>query len=333
VSAILEVRNLTVAFGDGGSARRAVDDISFTVGEGEFFLVIGESGSGKSLTGGAIAGLNPAAARQTGSVRFKGREILNLPEGALRRVRGEEIGVVYQNPLSAMNPVCRVGDQIAEAMIVHGKANRAQAARRAAELLERVHIPDPARVARAYPHEVSGGMRQRAMIAMAIACDPALLIADEPTTALDVTIKAQILDLLLELRRERALTVILITHDMGVVAQLADRVVVMYAGKIAEIGAADVIMNHPAHPYTDALMSSGGLAGAPFKSDLRAIKGSPPTLEARPPGCRFHPRCPRAQARCEVEAPELRPVGETSAACHFPLAAAREASRHAEVAS
>jgi oligopeptide/dipeptide ABC transporter ATP-binding protein len=331
--ALLEVRNLSVSFGDAAAARRAVDDVTFDVREGEFFLIIGESGSGKSLTGGAIAGLNPGSARQSGSVRFKGREIIDLPERVFRRIRGEEIGVVYQNPLSAMNPVWRVGDQIAEALTIHRKAGRARAAQRAIELLEQVHIPDSRRVARAYPHEISGGMRQRAMIAMAIACDPALLIADEPTTALDVTIKAQILDLLLELRRERALTVMLISHDMGVVAQLADRVLVMYAGRIAEVGPADTIMTAPAHPYTDALMTSAGRSGAPFKGDLRAIQGSPPTLNARPSGCSFHPRCPRAQSLCAMEAPALRRVGGTFAACHFPYAARSDATRPVDTLS
>jgi len=316
---ILEVRDLKVGFGQGADRRDAVDGVSFDVAEGEFFLVIGESGSGKSLTGGAIVGLNPPGATVSGSVRFKGRELIGQSERVLRRVRGGEIGIVYQNPLGAMNPVWPVGDQIAEALRVHGRADGRRAAIRAVELLERVHIPDPGRVASAYPHEISGGMRQRAVIAMALACDPSLLIADEPTTALDVTVKAQVLDLLAELRRDLNLSVMLITHDMGVVAQLADRVLVMYAGRVAETGPAEAILSIPAHPYTEALMLSGGMADAPFKALLQAISGSAPLLEARPPGCRFNPRCPRAEDDCRGVVPKLRPVQSTVAACHHPL--------------
>jgi oligopeptide/dipeptide ABC transporter ATP-binding protein len=322
---ILQVRDLRVGFGDGPRRRDAVDGVSFDVAEGEFFLVIGESGSGKSLTGGAIVGLNPAGAIVSGSVRFKGRELVGQPERVLRDTRGRDIGIVYQNPLSAMNPVWPIGDQIAEALRVHGQADRRRAAMRAVELLERVHIPDPQRVTRAYPHEISGGMRQRAVIAMALACGPSLLIADEPTTALDVTIKAQVLDLLAELRRDMKLSVMLITHDMGVVAQLADRVLVMYAGRVAEIGPAEEILSRPAHPYTKALMLSGGLSEAPFKAPLQAIPGAAPPLEGRPDGCRFHPRCSRAEGDCRVQTPVLRPVGATIAACHHPLTAARAA--------
>ena len=316
---ILEVRDLRVRFGHGAGARNAVDGVSFDVAEGEFFLVIGESGSGKSLTGGAIVGLNPSGAAVSGSVRFKGRELVGQPERVLRRVRGREIGIVYQNPLSAMNPVWPIGDQVAETLLVHGVTDRRRAAIRAVELLERVHIPDPGRVAQAYPHEISGGMRQRAVIAMALACDPTLLIADEPTTALDVTIKAQMLDLLVELRRDMNLSVMLITHDMGVVAQVADRVLVMYAGRVAEVGPVEQILSRPTHPYTEALMLSGGLSEAPFKAPLQAIPGAAPPLENRPAGCRFHPRCRKAEDDCRTRVPELRPIQVTLAACHHPL--------------
>jgi oligopeptide/dipeptide ABC transporter ATP-binding protein len=316
---MLQIRDLSVSFG----RRRAVDGVSFDVEEGEFFLVIGESGSGKSLTGEAVLGLNPSGSARSGSIRFKGREVLDLPERELRRLRGDQIGIVYQNPLSAMNPVIRVGDQIAESIIVHGKGSGRAAATRAVELLERVHIPDPARVAQAFPHEISGGMRQRAMIAMALACGPSLLIADEPTTALDVTIKAQILELFAELRRERSLTIMLITHDMGVVTQLADRVLVMYAGKVAEVGPVETVMNQPAHPYTKALMLSGAMSEAPFKSILQVIPGAAPTLDARPPGCRFNPRCAYAQDDCRTTMPSLRPIAGSLAACHHPLVGSR----------
>lgn len=316
---ILSVRDLRIAFRPGERELVAVDGISFDVEEGEVFVIIGESGSGKTLTGMSIMGLLPAGARAAGSIRFKGAELLNRPESELRRVRGKDIGVVYQDPLGAMNPVWPVGDQIAEALTAHGLAEPRSAARRAVELLERVHIPDPTRVAKAYPHEISGGMRQRAMIAMALACGPSLLIADEPTTALDVTIKAQVLDLLAELKRELSLTIILITHDMGVVAELADRILVMYAGKAAEIGTADSIMTRPCHPYSQALMLSATMSEAPAKADLRAIAGSAPTLNAFPPGCRFHPRCPSAQDDCRAAVPPLRPFGDVTLACHHPI--------------
>jgi oligopeptide/dipeptide ABC transporter ATP-binding protein len=317
---MLLVANLRVWFGAPGRELVAVDGLSFEVGEGEIFAIIGESGSGKTLTGMSIVGLTPPMARASGSIRLLGRELLNRPDSELRRVRGREIGIVYQDPLGALNPVWPVGDQIAEALRAHRLADRNTAARRATELLDRVHIPDAARVARAYPHEISGGMRQRAMIAMALACGPKLLIADEPTTALDVTIKAQILDLLSELRREMALTVIIITHDMGVVAELADRILVMYAGRAAEIGPAEAIMRRPAHPYTQALMLSAMMSESLPKRELPAIIGTAPMLHAHPTGCRFHPRCPLAEADCRREIPPLRACGQVHLACHHPIA-------------
>jgi oligopeptide/dipeptide ABC transporter ATP-binding protein len=316
---ILSIEDLCIGFRQGNRELLAVDRLSFDVNEGEIFVIIGESGSGKSLTGMSITGLQPANAFSSGSIRFKGRELLNRPDAELRKVRGREIGVIYQDPLSSLNPVWTVGNQIAEALSAHGIARGGAAARRAVELLERVHIPDPARVADAYPHEISGGMRQRAMIAMALACGPSLLIADEPTTALDVTIKAQMLDLLTELNRDMSLTVVLITHDMGVVAEIADRILVMYAGRIAEIGDAQAIMREPSHPYTAALMLSATISEANAKEDLLAITGSAPQLGAFPPGCRFHPRCPRALDDCAHVPPELRAAGVSRRACHHPL--------------
>jgi oligopeptide/dipeptide ABC transporter ATP-binding protein len=318
---ILAVRDLRISFRQVDSEQVAVHGASFDVEEGEVFVIIGESGSGKSLTGMSILGLAPPSATATGSIRFRGRELLNRPERELRRVRGREIGVVYQDPLSSLNPVWPIGEQIAEALRAHGIAGGRDSVQRAVALLERVHIPDASRVARAYPHEISGGMRQRAMIAMALACGPSLLIADEPTTALDVTIKAQILELLAELRREMALTIVLITHDMGVVAELADRILVMYAGKVVEIGAADSIMRAPLHPYTQALMLSASVSEAPAKTDLRAIAGTAPMLGRHPAGCPFHPRCPSAQQDCREVEPPLRPLGSVQIACHHPLAA------------
>jgi oligopeptide/dipeptide ABC transporter ATP-binding protein len=237
----------------------------------------------------------------------------------LQQIRGKKIGVVYQDPLSSMNPVWPIGVQIGETLRLHGLANRRMASRRAIELLDLVRVPDPRRVAEAYPHEISGGMRQRAMIAMALACEPSLLIADEPTTALDVTIKAQVLELLAELRRKMSLTVMLITHDMGVVAELADRILVMYAGRVAEVGTAEDIMTSPAHPYTQALLNCASISQTPFKSQLNVIGGFAPTLTARPEGCYFNPRCPHAQPDCVAQQPSLRPLRSSLAACHHPL--------------
>lgn len=318
---ILSVRDLTVGFPAGGGELVAVDGISFDVEEGETFCIIGESGSGKSLTGMSIPGLQPANAIARGSIRFEGRELLNRPDRQLRHVRGRDIGLVYQDPLSSLNPVWPIGDQIAEAYLTHGLGTRRQARARAVELLDLVHIPDATRVAGSYPHEISGGMRQRAMIAMALACGPRLLIADEPTTALDVTIKAQVLDLLAELRRELSLTIVLITHDMGVVAEMADRILIMYAGRIAELGDAGHIMSHPSHPYSAALMLSAMISETPPKTPLKTIGGGVPALGAFPAGCRFHPRCPRASDICRREQPPLREVGPLAMACHHPIEA------------
>ncbi|WP_378942529.1 ABC transporter ATP-binding protein [Mesorhizobium sp. ANAO-SY3R2] len=317
---MLSVRDLSVGFRLPGRELVAVDRISFDVEQGESFVIIGESGSGKSLTGMSIAGLQPQTSFASGSIRFKDRELLNRPDAELRRIRGREIGLIYQDPLGSLNPVWPIGDQIAEALSAHGLASGKQAAMRAVALLERVRIPDPARVANAYPHEISGGMRQRAMIAMALAAGPSLLIADEPTTALDVTIKAQMLELLAELRRELSLTIILITHDMGVVAEVADRILVMYAGRIAEIGEADTVMRNPSHPYTAALMTSAMISEATPKHDLNAIIGGAPALGAFPQGCRFHPRCPGAQADCNVVEPKMGAHGAVQLACHHPIA-------------
>lgn len=316
---MLSVKDLTIAFPSPGGDLRAVDGLSFAVAAGEFFVIIGESGSGKTLTGAAITGLLPVAARISGSVVFRGTEMVGQPDSQLRRIRGRNVGVIYQDPLSAMNPVQTVGAQIAEAIVIHGLGDRNFAARHAVEMLDRVRLSDPARVANAYPHEISGGMRQRAMIAMALACSPQLLIADEPTTALDVTVKRQILELLLNLRSEMGLTVILITHDMGVVAEVADRILVMYGGRVAEIGAAAGVLGSPSHPYTKSLLLSAGLSEAPFKSKLPAIPGSAPGLSSGELGCRFEPRCARAQSDCMQTTPVLASHERSDVACFHPL--------------
>ena len=316
---ILSVRDLAIGFRRGAGYISAVDGISFDVAAGETFVIIGESGSGKSLTGMSIAGLQPREAVTSGSIRFHGKELLNRKDADLRRIRGPGIGLVYQDPLSSLNPVWPVGNQIAEVLTAHRLADGKAAQRRAVEMLDRIRIPDPSRVARAYPHEISGGMRQRAMIAMALAAGPSLLIADEPTTALDVTIKAQVLDLLQELKRELSLTILLITHDMGVVAAIADRILVMYAGRTAEIGSADIILTAPSHPYSAALMKSAMISETPPKQDLEAITGTAPGLGAFPDACRFHPRCPLAQPDCSSVNPHRRPFGPVEIACHHPL--------------
>lgn len=314
---MLEVRDLIISFDHGRQI--AVDNVSFGVNKGETFVIIGESGSGKSLTGMSIVGLGPKAATVTGSILFEGQQLVAAPERYMRKVRGNEIGIVYQDPLGAMNPMHRVGDQIAESLRVHRKVNGPEALDRATELLERVRIPDPARVARLYPHQISGGMRQRAVFAMALACHPRLLIADEPTTALDVTIKAQVLDLMRDLGTEFDLTTLLITHDMGVVAEIADRILVMYAGRVAEIGPAAGLMDRPSHPYTDVLLQTALISEAAPRSDLPVVPGGTPALDDMPSGCRFHPRCPRASDICRRVVPPLRTEGAIQVACHHPL--------------
>lgn len=316
---MLRVRDLTVSFPSATGSLEAVRGISFDVRQGETFAIIGESGSGKSLTAMSIVGLTPDAASVSGSIELDGKQLFGLSDTDLSKVRGQLIGVVYQDPISALNPVQRIGGQIAEALEVHGLANRKTAWLKAVDLMGKMHIPDPKRVARAYPHQISGGMRQRAVFAMALACDPRLLIADEPTTALDVTIKAQVLELMKELQRELLLTTLLITHDMGVVAEIADTILVMYAGKIAEIGPASQILSEPRHPYTEALLQSAQIAETPPQSLLPSVTGAPPTLAERMSGCPFHPRCSHASARCELVAPELQTRDERASACHYPI--------------
>jgi oligopeptide/dipeptide ABC transporter ATP-binding protein len=320
---LLSVRDLVVGFpAGGGHELRAVAGVSFDLWSGESLVIVGESGSGKSLTALTILGLAPREARIRGRVEFDGRDLLRLSAQELRAIRGHDIAMIYQDPMSAFDPVWTIGDQIVETIRAHESISPKVARQRAVEVLARVHLPEPEHLVDAYPHELSGGMRQRALIAMALSCGPRLLIADEPTTALDVTIQAQILELLRELRHSLGLAILFITHDMGVAADLADRLLVMYAGRAVEVGAATRIFAGPSHPYTDALLHSADLAAAAPKQPLRAIPGAPPSLGARPPGCAFHPRCPRAQAPCRTQPPALERIDAGHlAACHFPLEA------------
>ena len=304
---LLEVRGLCTEFRGEGAPVRAVDDVSFGIERGEMVGLVGESGCGKSVTCLSVLGLLPQPAGRivAGSVRLEGRELVGLPERELRRIRGNRIAMVFQDPMTSLNPFLRVLAQLAEVGELHLGLSRREAERRSVGLLERVGIPDAAERARRYPHELSGGMRQRVMIAMALLCDPDLLIADEPTTALDVTVQAQILGLVNELRRERAMSVLLVTHDLGVVAGTCDRVVVMYAGQIAETGSSGELFRRPAHPYTAALLRSVPDARGPARRRLAHIEGLPPPLDTRFAACRFEPRCALARDACRRGEPEL----------------------------
>ncbi|MBT2384994.1 ABC transporter ATP-binding protein [Streptomyces sp. ISL-11] len=322
---LLSVRDLTVTFPTRRGPVRAVDSLSFSVRRGQTLGIVGESGSGKSATSLAVMGLHTGA-EVSGSVTLDGRELTGLPERELNRLRGRRMAMIFQDPLSALHPYYTVGEQIAEHHRVHFGAGRAAARRRAVDMLGEVGIPDPARRAGEYPHRFSGGMRQRVMIAMALACEPDLLIADEPTTALDVTVQAQILELIDRLRHERGLAVVLITHDLGVVARVAQEVLVMYGGRAAEQAPVDALFADPAHPYTRGLLDSLPRLDDRDDDPLRAIPGSPPSLLAPAPGCAFAPRCSRAAAappqergRCEEARPAFAPSRGHLVACHLPL--------------
>jgi peptide/nickel transport system ATP-binding protein len=306
---MLEVSHLTTVFDLASGPAPAVDDVSFEVRPGETLGLVGESGSGKSVTALSIMRLvQPPGRISGGSIRFKGRELLALPEAEMREVRGAGIALIFQEPMTALNPVFRIGDQVAEAMLAHGRVSRRDARARAVELLGAVRMPDPAARARDYPHQLSGGMRQRVLIAMAIACKPSLVIADEPTTALDMTIQAEILELLREMKSAFNLSLLLITHDLGVIAETADRVAVMYAGRIVEHGPVRKIFRDPKHPYTRGLLASRPDAAGGQR--LRAIDGTVPVLGAFPAGCAFHPRCPDRFEPCSSAPPPEYPVGE-----------------------
>ena len=314
---ILDVRDLVVEFASEDGPMRAVDRVSFAVRPGEIVGLVGESGAGKTLTSEAILGLIPRPpGHVTGEVRFRGRDLLGLDERTLSRIRGREIAMIFQNPAASLNPVFRVGDQLAEAMAVHGVARRGTLRQRAVEILRRVGIPSAEVRARDYPHQFSGGMAQRVMIGMGISCMPSLLIADEPTTALDVTIQAQVLALIRQLAREMGMAVLLVSHDLGIVSQMCHRVIVMYAGRIVEEASIATMFRAPAHPYTRALLAC--LPELDGRGRLGAISGMMPGLTSVPSGCRFHPRCAMAEARCVVEEPTLRPASaDQIAACHL----------------
>jgi oligopeptide/dipeptide ABC transporter ATP-binding protein len=318
---LLEVRDLSVVFPTDDGPLQAVDNVSFTMNEREVLGVVGESGSGKTVTAMAVLGLLPRRAKITGSAKFRGRELIGASDEEMRPLRGEEIAIVFQDALAALNPVYTVGSQISEAIAVHHDVDSATRRGRVIELLDLVGIPNPPQRVDQYPHEYSGGMRQRAMIAMAMANDPALLIADEPTTALDVTLQAQVLEVLERVQDRTHSSIMLITHDLGVVAGIADRVVVMYAGRHVEAAPVDNVFYAPRHPYTLGLLASlPRLDRRDREHQLYRIKGQPPSLVDRPPGCAFHPRCDFAQLPepCATVVPDSFAVDEPDhvAACH-----------------
>ena len=310
---VLDVRDLYVSFATEEGVVQAVDGVSFELGAGEVLAVVGESGSGKSVTAMTLMGLTRSPnARFAGTATYQGTDLVTAPEDAMRKVRGREIAMIFQDPMTSLNPVHRIGDQIIEQIQAHEDRSDNDARDRAIELLEQVGIPRARERAESYPFEFSGGMRQRVMIALALSCDPHVLIADEPTTALDVTIQAQILDRIKELRECTEAAVILVTHDLGVVADVADRIAVMYAGRIVEQGTLDEIFYDPQHPYTWGLLGSITRLDRPRPDRLPAIAGLPPSLADRPEGCHFRPRCPHAFGKC-IEVPPLEPrvPGET----------------------
>ncbi|PIQ98034.1 MAG: peptide ABC transporter ATP-binding protein [Nitrospinae bacterium CG11_big_fil_rev_8_21_14_0_20_56_8] len=320
----LQVRNLKVAFSSGAESLIAVNSVSYDLYRGETLALVGESGCGKTVTALSTLRLVPVPPGQylSGEILLGARDILQLHPKQLRDLRGKEIAMIFQDPMTSLNPVLTIGEQIIETLLQHTDLSRAEARNRAEELLRRVEIPGPREKLRHYPHQLSGGMRQRAMIAMALSCSPRVLIADEPTTALDVLIQAQILDLLQHLKEETGMSVLLITHDLGVVSEIAQRVMVMYAGEIVEAGPAKTLLDRPLHPYTFGLMRSMPRMGqfGERKSRLQEIKGNVPSLRHRPSGCPFHPRCPSAVARCREEAPVLEKMGsDRHLACWVPM--------------
>ena len=312
---LLEVRNLRVEFNTRRGTLVAIDDVSFDIAPGEVLGVVGESGAGKSITGTAIIGLlEPPGRVAGGEILLEGARIDNIAPDEMRKIRGRRIGAIFQDPLTSLNPLYTIGKQLVETIQTHLPMNASQARTRAIELLGEVGIPAPERRIDHYPHQFSGGMRQRVVIALALCANPKLIIADEPTTALDVSIQAQIITLLKRLCRDNGTAVMLVTHDMGVIAETADRVAVMYAGRIVEIGPVQEVIHNPQHPYTAGLMASIPALGQEVER-LSQIEGSMPRLNAIPAGCAFNPRCPRVFDRCKVERPVLLPAGNARAAC------------------
>ncbi|HEY5227054.1 MAG TPA: ABC transporter ATP-binding protein [Opitutaceae bacterium] len=312
---LLSVRNLVVGFESGGTVLRAVDGVSFEVKRGRTLGIVGESGCGKSVTAFSIMRLLPQPHGRIlgGTIQFEGADLVRASEPELHRIRGGRIGMVFQEPLSALNPVQTIGKQLTEVLLLHKKITKAEALAQAVGLLGKVGIPSPEVRVGEYPHQLSGGMRQRVVIAMALSCNPSLLIADEPTTALDVTIQAQILDLMLSLQRELGMAIVLITHDLGVIAQVCDDVVVMYAGQVAEQGTVEAIFRRPMHPYTRGLLASVPRLTTLRKSRLPTIEGAVPGLNEMPAGCRYQNRCPYAEPRCGAARPPLEAIDDTHA--------------------
>ncbi len=310
MSALLEVRDLRTSFATDDGAFAAVDGVSFSVEAGRTLAIVGESGCGKSVTALSIMGLvpRPPGRIDGGSIRFEGRELIGAPAQQLQDLRGNGMAMIFQEPMSSLNPVFTIGEQIVEGLLRHRRISRAQAVERAIEMLRKVRIPAPEQRFHEHPHKLSGGMRQRAMIAMALACEPRLLIADEPTTALDVTIQAQILDLMRSLQRDTGTAIILITHDLGVVAEVADEVLVMYAGQVVERAPVHTLFEAPQHPYTIGLLGSIPRLDGQHRR-LASIEGQVPSPLRLPAGCRFAARCPFAQAECRAAPPTLREVG------------------------
>ena len=323
---LLEVRHLRVEFPTRRGTLVALDDISFDIAPGEILGVVGESGAGKSLTGAAIIGLlDPPGRVAAGEIRFDGRRLDNLPYDAMRKMRGRHIGAIFQDPLTSLNPLYTIGRQLTETILTHLPVSADEARQRAIKLLQETGIPAAEARIDQFPHQFSGGMRQRVVIALALAAEPRLIVADEPTTALDVSIQAQIISLLKRLCHDHGAAVMLVTHDMGVIAESCDRVAVMYAGRIAEIGPVHDVIHAPAHPYTVGLMGSIP-AMDEDRERLLQIDGAMPRLTAIPSGCAFNPRCPKVFARCRVERPDLLPAGATRAACWLHAAPVMEAA-------
>jgi peptide/nickel transport system ATP-binding protein len=332
-AALLEVQDLVTEFRTDRGAVRAVDGVSFEIGAGKTLGVVGESGCGKSVTALSIMRLvpDPPGAIAGGRISYRGRNLLDVPEREMRDIRGHKISMIFQEPMTSLNPVFTAGDQVAEAVRLHQKKSRSQALEVAVEMFRLVGIPSPRERLKSYPHQLSGGMRQRVMIAMALACRPDLLIADEPTTALDVTIQAQILDLLRKLQDELGMSILLITHDLGIVAETCEEVVVMYAGRVVERAATANLFARPRHHYTAGLLRSvpsygaarageqAGRAESGARPRLQEIPGMVPSLHELPRGCKFQDRCPAVQERCRGEEPELVALGDSMVRCHFPV--------------